>query len=68
MYILLNLQNYQKGTNCQGASHVSNMALAQRARSNLQVNVGKITKKQGKRDLLDNDKKGNDAYIIYLKY
>ena len=38
---LLNLQIFKnKATNCQGASRVSNTALAQRARPNLQGKCG----------------------------
>ena len=45
---LLKLQIFRnKATNCQGASRVSITALAQRVRSNLQGNVGKITKNKG---------------------
>ena len=43
----------------QGASRVSNTALAQRSRPNLQGKCGYNNNNLGKRDLLNNDKKGN---------
>ena len=54
-------KNVQKATICQGASRVSNTALAQIAQPNLQGKCGYNYKNLGKRDLLDNDKKGNDV-------
>ena len=38
------LQIIENATNCQGASHVSNRALAQRARPNPQGKCGSFTK------------------------
>ena len=67
---LLNLQIFQnKATNCQGASRVSNTALAQRARPNLQGNVGistKITKSRETRFARQHER--DDLQIkFYLK-